>query len=145
MNSFLVVFSWGMFFFLFHLVYSSYLWKKCRQSNVVVRNVGEWLISGTVEQGVLGLIPAFFFFFLEAELSKQNLKEKLQVYLIASTSIMYFSAHYSVHRRESIFYHVPRIYVIISVAVEANTSGKIILWMVFSASPKILFKSIVPS
>lgn len=77
---------------------------------------------------MLGLIPAFFFFFfLKAELSKQNFIEKLQVYLIASTSIMYFSAHYSVHRRESIFYHAPWIYAMDSAVVAANTSGRIVL------------------
>lgn len=62
------------FFFLFYLVSSSYLWKRCSHSNEVVRNVGEWLISGTVEQGVLGFITAFFFWKqnYENRISKKN-------------------------------------------------------------------------
>lgn len=57
---------------------------------------------------------------------------------------MYFYAHYSVHRRESIVYHVPRIYGIILAAVEANTTGNMILWRVFSALPNFFFKICTP-
>lgn len=55
---------------------------------------------------------------------KTEFQRKIPGLFNTSTFIMYFFAHYSVHIRESIFYHAPRIYGTISTTVEANTSGK---------------------